>query len=222
MSNNAAFDLLMWARGPGFDYALIIFVAGILIRVTEFLVLGRKKDMAPAKGSPVAQGIKTIFTRSYPREGLVRYAPVTYVGGYIFHLGFFIVLLFFSPHIKLFDDAFGINWPGLSTVLIESITAVTVLALVALLISRLTDPVRKSLSSCEDYIVWILTVLPLVTGFIAVNKLFGDYQMMLAVHILSVEALMVVFPFTKLMHAVTFVFSRYYNGTIQGRKGAES
>lgn len=220
--NNTAFDVLMWARGPGFDYALIIFAAGILLRVTEFLVLGRKKDMAPAKGSPVAQGVMTIFTRSFPREGLVKFAPTTYVGGYIFHLGFFIAFLFFAPHIALFTDAFGIRWPNLSTVIIESVTALAVLALVALLVTRLTDPVRKSLSSFEDYLVWLLSLLPLVTGYVAVNKLFGDYQMVLAVHILSVEALMVVFPFTKLMHAVTFVFSRYYNGAIQGRKGAES
>ena len=33
---------------------------------------------------------------------------------------------------------------------------------------------------------------------------------------------MIAFPFTKLMHAVTFVMARYYNGSIQGRKGAES
>ena len=32
---------------------------------------------------------------------------------------------------------------------------------------------------------------------------------------------MIAFPFTKLMHAVTFAVSRYYNGSIQGRKGAE-
>ena len=66
--NNPAFDLLMWARGPGFDIALIIFVAGIVLRVVEIIILGRKKDMAPAKGSPVAQGIKTIFSRSFPRD----------------------------------------------------------------------------------------------------------------------------------------------------------
>ena len=67
-----------------------------------------------------------------------------------------------------------------------------------------------------------LSLLPLVTGYVAVNKLFGDPTLMLALHILSVEALMVAFPFTKLTHAFTFVISRYYNGAIQGRKGAES
>jgi len=30
---------------------------------------------------------------------------------------------------------------------------------------------------------------------------------------------LVVFPFTKLMHALTFAVSRWYNGAIAGRKG---
>jgi len=44
----------------------------------------------------------------------------------------------------------------------------------------------------------------------------------MAIHIHTAEALMIAFPFTKLMHAVTFAVARYYNGSIQGRKGAES
>lgn len=220
--NNPAFDLLMWARGPGFDIALTIFIAGIVLRIVEIIILGRKKDLAPAKGSPVMQGIKTIFSRSIPREGLVKFAPITYIGGYVFHLGFFIAFFFFAPHIALFTDAFGITWPNAGRVIIESATALAVLALIALIYSRMTDPVRKALTTFDDYLVLVLSALPLLTGYVAVNKLFGDPTLMIAIHILCVEALMVAFPFTKLMHAVSFVFARYYNGTIQGRKGAES
>lgn len=220
--NNLAFDLLMWARGPAFDVALVIFAAGIALRVFEILVLGRKADMALAKGNPVAQGLRTIFSRSVPREGLVKFAPTTYVGGYIFHLGFFVAFFFFAPHIALFDDAFGVSWPSAGRVIIESATALALLALIALFYSRLTDPVRKAITTFDDHLVLLLSALPLITGYVAVNKLFGDPQMMLAIHILSVEALMIAFPFTKLMHAVTFVMARYYNGSIQGRKGAES
>ncbi|MFC1672948.1 hypothetical protein ACFL12_02235 [Pseudomonadota bacterium] len=213
-----ASDLLMWARGPAFDIALVIFIGGIILRVVEIIILGRKKDMAPAKGNPVAQGIKTIFTRSIPREGLVKFAPITY----IFHLGFFVAFFFFAPHIALFTDAFGVTWPNAGRVIVESATALAVVALIGLFYSRIADPVRSALTTWDDYLVLILSALPLITGYIAVNKLIGDGQMMLGIHILTVEALMIAFPFTKLMHAVTFVMARYYNGTIQGRKGAES
>ncbi len=230
--NNPNFDLLMWARGPGFDIALIIFAAGIVLRIVEIIVLGRKKDLAPAKGNGVAQGIKTIFSRSIPRKGLVHYAPITYIGGYIFHLGFFIAFFFFGAHIVFLDELLGFSqwwpeaisfqWPAFGRVIIESAVALAVLAMIALMYTRLTDPVRRALSTFDDYLVWVLSILPMVTGYIAVNKLFGDPVFMLALHILSVELLMIAFPFTKLMHAFTFVMARYYNGSIQGRKGAES
>ncbi len=220
--NNPYFDLLMWARGPGFDIAMIIFAGGVILRIVEILVLGRKKDLAPAKGNPVRQGIGTIFTRSIPRKGLVAYAPITYIGGYIFHIGFFMAFFLFGPHIALIDSLIGVSWPGVGRVIIESAVALSVLALIALMYTRLTDPVRRALSTFDDYLVWVLSLLPLVTGYVAVNKLFGDPTLMLALHILSVELLMIAFPFTKLMHAFTFVMARYYNGSIQGRKGAES
>lgn len=220
--NNQAFDLLMWARGDAFDIALIIFIGGIILRVVEILILGRKKDLSTAKGSPVSQGFKTIFSRSFPREGLVKFAPITYVGGYIFHLGFFVAFFFFAPHIALFQDAFGISWPAAGRVIIESATALALLALIALVYSRMTDPIRKALTTFDDWLVLLLSALPLITGYVAVNKLFGDPTLMMALHVLSVDALLVAFPFTKLMHAVTFVLARYYNGAIQGRKGAES
>jgi len=220
--NNPYFDLLMWARETGFNIALIIFAGGIVLRLTEILVLGRKKDFAPAKANGFSQGIKTIFTRSVPRKGVVKFAPVTYLGGYVFHIGFFIAFFFFAPHIAIFTDMLGLWWPSVGRVIIESSTALAVLALFALLYTRLTDPVRRALTTFDDYLVLLLSLLPLVTGYIAVNKLIGDPTLMLALHILSVELLMIAFPFTKLMHAVSFVFARYYNGAIQGRKGAES
>ena len=220
--NNPYFDLLMWARGTGFNIALVIFAGGIVLRLAEILVLGRKKDLAPAKASGIGQGFKTIFSRSFPRKGLVKFAPVTYLGGYLFHIGFFVAFFFFAPHIAIFTDMLGLWWPSVGRVIIESSTALAVLALFALLYTRLTDPVRRALTTFDDYLVWLLSLLPLVTGYIAVNKLIGDPTLMLALHILSVELLMIAFPFTKLMHAVSFVFARYYNGAIQGRKGAES
>lgn len=221
--NNPYFDLLMWARGPGFNIALTVLIAGILLRVLEILVLGRKKDFAAPKGSPTAQGIKTIFSRSVPRKGMIKTAPVTYIGGYVFHLGFAIAFLFLGAHIALIDELIGFTWPDFNKAAIETAAALAVVAAVGLGWTRIADPVRRALTRFDDWLVLVLSVLPLVTGYIAVNKIFGvDGTLWMAFHILSAEALMVAFPFTKLMHAVTFAIARYYNGSIQGRKGAES
>ena len=48
------------------------------------------------------------------------------------------------------------------------------------------------------------------------------YTQMLAVHILSVELLLIVLPFTKLIHMFTLFLSRWYNGAMAGRKGVAS
>ena len=46
--------------------------------------------------------------------------------------------------------------------------------------------------------------------------------MLLALHILSVELLMVLFPFTRLMHAFTLFMARWYTGAVSGFRGVES
>ena len=66
------------------------------------------------------------------------------------------------------------------------------------------------------------TTLPLVTGYLAFHRIGMSPAMLLAIHILSVELLMVVFPFTKLMHAFTLFMARYYNGAIAGYRGVNS
>jgi nitrate reductase gamma subunit len=62
-------------------------------------------------------------------------------------------------------------------------------------------------------------MLPVLTGYMALHRVGADYTMMLSIHIMSVILLLVVFPFTKLTHAVTLFIARWYNGATAGRKG---
>jgi nitrate reductase gamma subunit len=145
------------------------------------------------------------------------------VAGYIFHIGFFVVLLLFAPHILVFQDVLGISWPALRTPVIDAVTVVTIIALLAVLVHRLRHPVMRFLSRFQDYLVWLVTILPLVTGYLAFHRVdVATPTMLIAIHILSVELLMVVFPFTKLMHAFTLFMARYYNGSISGYRGVNS
>lgn len=215
-------DLLLFAKGPAFAVALVIFVIGLLTRLISILMFRRKTDHAPARGGSWGPGLRTVFTRSLPIPEMVRLSPVVYWGGMIFHVGLFVVIVLFVPHILVIDAYLGLSWPGLPSGVIDAVTIATLVALIAVGVSRWRHPVRRFLSGPEDWITWGLTVLPLLTGWMAVNRLLLPYDAMLAVHILSVEALLIAFPFTKLMHAVTLFFSRWYTGAIAGRKGAHS
>ena len=44
-------EFLNWVRGQGFQIAVIIFIAGVIIRFAEILLLGRKANIAEPKGS---------------------------------------------------------------------------------------------------------------------------------------------------------------------------
>jgi nitrate reductase gamma subunit len=215
-------ELLMWVRGPVLQVATVIFLLGVLVRILEILVLGRKANLAEARGSAVAGGLRTIVSRSFPDRGTLQRSTFNMVAGYVFHTGFFIVLLLFAPHILLFRDVFGFGWPALPTQIIDAITIVTIITLLAVLVHRMTHKVMRYLSRFQDYLVWLVTILPLITGYLAFHRIGLTPTMLIAIHIISVELLMVVFPFTKLMHAFTLFMARYYNGSIAGYRGVNS
>ena len=215
-------ELLLWIRGPALQIATVIFVLGAVVRIAEILLLGRKKNLAEARGSAVAGGLRTIFSRSIPDRGTLQRSTFNVVAGYVFHIGFFITLFFFAPHILMFSDVFGVSWPSMPTPIVDATAIVTIIALLAVLAHRLRHPVMRFLSRFKDYLVWLLTILPLVTGYLAFHRIGLSPPMLMALHILSVELLMVIFPFTKLMHAFTIFMARYYNGAIAGYKGVHS
>ena len=215
-------ELLLWIRGPALQIATVIFVLGAVVRIAEILLLGRKKNLAEARGSAVAGGLRTIFSRLIPDRGTLQRSTFNVVAGYVFHIGFFITLFFFAPHILLFHDVFGVSWPSMPTPIVDATAIVTIIALLAVLAHRLRHPVMRFLSRFQDYLVWLVTILPLVTGYLAFHRIGLAPPILMALHILSVELLMVIFPFTKLMHAFTIFMARYYNGAIAGYKGVHS
>jgi nitrate reductase gamma subunit len=214
-------EFLTWVRGPGLAIALAIFLLGLVWRLIEVFSLGRKKDLSIPRRRAGASGWYTMFRRSVPQHGAM-HNPVTYVGyigGYVFHFGFFVVLLFFAPHIELFEYAFGLEWPALPSRLVDFIAVLTIIAMIVVLVDRITKKVKRFISTFQDYFGWALTFLPVLTGWMAVQHLMLPYTRMLAVHILTVEIFLVFFPFTKLLHGAATFGARWYNGDVNGRKG---
>lgn len=215
-------EFLSWVRGPGFQIATVILVAGVVIRILEILLLGRKTNLAEAKGSEMSSGLRTVVTRSLPDSSTFKRSTFTIVAGYIFHLGLFVTILFFAPHILLIKDITGFGWPSMPTQVVDAFTVVSIITLLAILVHRYNNKVLRYLTNFEDLLVWFVTIAPLVTGYMAFHRIGMPAPTMLGIHILSVELLMVLFPFTKLMHAFTLIMARWYNGAISGYRGVES
>lgn len=210
---------LQWVRGPGMVIAVAVLVFGLVLRLIEIYSLGRKRDLAPPRKGRRYSGWRTIATRTVPSTGEFRRTPLTYLAGYTFHIGFFIALLFLAPHIRLLEGVVGFGWPALPTPVVDAVTVLTLVALIVTLVLRVADPVKRFLSTTGDYVAWVLTFLPLLTGYMAYHHLFWRYETLLGLHILSVEVLMVLLPFTKLVHTVTLFISRWYTGETYGRRG---
>lgn len=219
--NSATF--LIWVRETGFLIASSVFIIGVTVRLFEIFMLGRKKDLSEPKGCAVRGGFKTIFTRFLPQDSnTFQRSYFIIIAGYVFHIGLLVSLFLFVPHIELMKSSLGFGWKGLPTPLVDFLTVLSLISLLGLLWYRLTNPVLKYISDAGDYTAWVLTFLPLLTGYLTYHHLFFDYTWLLAFHILSAELLLALFPFTKLMHTFTVFLSRFYGGAIAGRKGVQA
>jgi nitrate reductase gamma subunit len=214
-------ELLLWLRGPALEVALFVFIFGVLARIVEIFMAGKEIDLAKPRQSGVFQGLKTAFTRPFSTRNLVSGSRITYAIAIVFHAGLFITILLLEPHIQFFESILGFGWPGLRTPIVDAAAIVTIIGLLAALVHRITNPVTKFLSNFDDYLSWFITFLPMLTGYMAFHHIFFQYEFLLALHIMSVALFLIVFPFTKLMHAVTLFISGYFNGSGYARRGVE-
>ncbi len=214
-------ELLELSRGPLLMWSLIVLIVGVAWRLLGILMLRRKPDYSEARSSATLWGgVRTIFTRMWMRKEFQARTAYGTVLGYVFHFGLAIVVFLFVPHILFIKDLTGLSWGGLPSGVIYATGVVTMIALIAALIRRLTHPVLKLLSNFDDYFSWFVTTAPVVTGLLAVAHLGARYETLLGLHILSVELLFIWFPFGKLMHAILFAVSRGTTGALLTRKGA--
>jgi nitrate reductase gamma subunit len=215
--------LLDFARGPALQWSLFILVVGVTWRLLGSLFLMTRRDFANARSdSRIKDGLGTIATRSLPAHAFEKRIRFQHYSGYAWHIGLFVSVLFFAPHIMFFESVLGFDWPNLPNGIILFTAATTLALLIALLIRRATNPVMRIISNADDYISILLVILPLITGIVAFSHIGARYENLLAFHLLSVEALFVWFPFGKLMHTALVMPSRFQAGAWYGRRGVKA
>ncbi len=214
-------EMLLWVRGTGLQIATAVFVIGMVYRMLHIFMLGRKKSLAEARGSEWSGGFRTMWKRSFVTTKLSARGNFTVIAGLIFHLGFFVTFLFLSQHIDLIRAVLGFGWPAMPRGVIDIAAVLSIGAMIALLVHRFIDPVKRMLSDFQDYLTWTLSFLPLLTGFMLLREIGFEYITLLTLHIASVELLLVIAPFTKLAHMFSTFIARWYNGAVNGFKGIE-
>jgi len=216
-------EFLFWVRGSGVSIALVVFVFGMMVRLLEIFMLGRKQNLAELRNGGIGPAFRTLVSRSVPADrNTMQRSMVTIVAGYGLHIGLLVLIFLLAPHIQVFKSLFGFDWPGLPTPIVDLFAVIALISLVVLLWHRLNHPVVRYLSTTEDYLVWTATFLPLLTGYLAYHHLWFPYDWILGIHILSVEFMLILFPFTKLAHAFTLFIARWYTGIMAGERGVQS
>jgi nitrate reductase gamma subunit len=217
-------DLLDFARGPALQASLAVFVFGTVWRLLGILLLPWRVDRSvPRENAPstIVAVLEVNLRKMWPHKTFVKTSAFQFVNGYVLHLGLAIVVFLFAPHILFIKSLFGVTWPALPSNLVFAIGAITLFSLIAGLMHRLTNPVLQLISRVDDYISWLITLLPVATGLLAIIQTGARYETLLALHILSFCLMLIWFPFGKLMHAFTFFFARGATGIRFKHRGAQ-
>ncbi|MGV0959347.1 MAG: hypothetical protein ACOYB1_05870 [Limnohabitans sp.] len=225
-------DFLDGVRGPLLAVSLAVFVMGVGWRCWVLWRLPSAHVPQPPGRAVFTPGaaFRAAMTRMLPQSGFHPSATLVNVNPYVFHIGLALVFLGYAPHIAFVQRLSGLWWPALPDPVMYIAAGATMISLLLALLFRLTDPVLKKISTADDMITWVITFLPLVTGMAVLNDastavLARDhaiYRGPLAVHLLSLELLLIWFPFGKLMHAVWALPTRMQLATFFGRRGVRS
>jgi nitrate reductase gamma subunit len=216
--------LLDFARGPALEIAFAVFVFGVLWRLLSLLMLPWAKDRSVARAdapSALVGAVSGFVRHLWPPKAFARSALFATVNSYVFHIGLAIIVFGFAQHILFIHGLFGMTWPHLPSGVISVVSVITLASLVAALVRRLTSPVLRLLSTFNDYFSWFVTLLPVVTGLVAVSHLWAPYEILLGIHILTVALFLIWFPFGKLMHSFLVFLTRSETGIFYSRRGVE-
>ncbi|MFZ0423401.1 MAG: hypothetical protein WAL80_11035 [Xanthobacteraceae bacterium] len=224
--------LLSFARGIALEVATMVFVLGIAWRLVGILLLRARRDHSAARRHDAWKGLMMTATRSWPKKEFIGASGFVEAISYTWHLALFATILLYAPHVVLLQNVVEaflpfpvvgrilFYWPTLPAGMIFFLASLSSGLLLIAFAHRLINPVKRLISNFDDYLSWLLTLAPLITGMAAYMHVGGPYQTVLAVHILSVEALMIWFPFGKLMHLFTMFAVRGVTGVLFVRKGA--
>ena len=203
--------------GIFWDIALVVFFAGIAWRIVDVIRRPGRNDLAESRNSGISGAIMANIRGFFPRREISPRIRIHVIAGYMFHLGLFILLILAAPHVKFIEEHItGFGWTAMPYGVFVITAMISFAGLILLWIHRVLDPVSQLISRRGDHVGTILVFIVMLTGCMALAESSTGLRLF---HRFTVELLMIYFPFSALMHAIMFVPSRAYTGSLFGRRG---
>lgn len=141
---------------------------------------------------------------------------------FAFHICLLAAPIFALGHATTLAFNLNVGWPSLPDSVVDALTVVFLLAALGILIRRFVVPQVRIVTEPKDIAVWVITVLPFLTGFMAYHKMLLPPDTMLLLHALTGCLMLICVPFTKLAHVFLFFMSRAFIGSEFARRGTKT
>jgi nitrate reductase gamma subunit len=204
-------DIYEFLRGPMAWVAFAVCIIATLLRLTIHLGRARRLHrMHPNKS--FSGGFKSIFRGLLPFGlGAMRQQPLLGAVTFIFHLCVLITPVFLLAHIILVYESWQIQWLSLPDLTADIMTAIVIAGTLYFAARRWIRPEVRAVSDGGDWLLLIVVNGVFLTGLLAYHH-WGPYRPLLIAHVALGDILLLMVPFSKLVHMVLFFFTRGYLG----------
>jgi len=198
------------ALGGAARFVLVLALLGLLrLLVLTALDFVQALRQAGDRRLPLRQILASTFSWLFPFRRLPRARRAYSLASYLFHIGLLIASLFLSNHIRLFEQHLGLRYPALYKPLLDGLTLLAIAAGSVLLLYRLFSPSSRRLSRLPDYLLLLILLNILASGYLAGRPWNPfPYNGLMLWHTLNGLVLVAVIPFSKLAHCLLYPLIR--------------
>lgn len=202
--------MIEFARGPLFRIAITICVLGLGYRIVTLVgQIAAAWHRAGDRRLPLADIATTTAGWILPRR-LLHKRPFYSSASFLLHIGLVVVPLFLAGHVVMIAGGLPAWWPILPETVADGLTAISLVALFALIIGRLGSASSRALSRTSDVFILGLLFGLLLFGWWAANPAWSPFaaRTMLLLHIITGDLVLVLAPITKIAHCALYPLTR--------------
>lgn len=191
-------DFSSFAEGPLLRSVFLIFLGGIIIKLSYFVYAIKKNSKG--HNSPWRYIFANVGRFVVPLHGAVIKKPFYTTSRYIFHLCLIGVPILLAGHITLWEESrFEWSWAALPDAWADSMTLIFIALASYFLIRRIVVKDIRLASTAPDYLLIVIVILPFISGYFLSHTSLQSFTVLAAnlriFHVLSAEAMMLVAVF---------------------------